>query len=178
MLIRIRKSNHVGSGNPLQYSCLENHKDRGAWWATGVARTRQDLATKPPPLAHVVTCLLYEWLCFCVLYCSALYTVQEYSIFISSPGCPETSLRAAAEKGWRETRGRRSNWRTEETHDAGNGLGVFFTWGGTGRFWGTGPSCRMVHEACSRRSESNPVLLCHLWWEKKSYYPDITGLFF
>ena len=22
------------SGNPLQYSCLENSKDRGAWWAT------------------------------------------------------------------------------------------------------------------------------------------------
>ena len=28
-----------GNGNPLQYSCLENSKDRGAWWATvhGVA---------------------------------------------------------------------------------------------------------------------------------------------
>ena len=23
-----------GSGNPLQYSCLENPMDRGAWWAT------------------------------------------------------------------------------------------------------------------------------------------------
>ena len=23
-----------GSGNPLQYSCLENPVDRGAWWAT------------------------------------------------------------------------------------------------------------------------------------------------
>ena len=29
-----------GHGNPLQYSCLENPMDRGAWWATvyGVAR--------------------------------------------------------------------------------------------------------------------------------------------
>ena len=28
-----------GHGNPLQYSCLENPMDRGAWWATvqGVA---------------------------------------------------------------------------------------------------------------------------------------------
>ena len=28
-----------GNGNPLQYSCLENPKDREAWWATvhGVA---------------------------------------------------------------------------------------------------------------------------------------------
>ena len=23
-----------GPGNPLQYSCLENPMDRGAWWAT------------------------------------------------------------------------------------------------------------------------------------------------
>ena len=32
----------VGSGNPLQHSCLENSTDRGAWWATvhGVAKSR------------------------------------------------------------------------------------------------------------------------------------------
>ena len=23
-----------GNGNPLQYSCLENSMDKGAWWAT------------------------------------------------------------------------------------------------------------------------------------------------
>ena len=30
-----------GNGNPLQYSCLENPRDRGAWWAAvyGVAQT-------------------------------------------------------------------------------------------------------------------------------------------
>ena len=30
-----------GNGNPLQYSCLENPRDRGAWWATvyGVAQS-------------------------------------------------------------------------------------------------------------------------------------------
>ena len=34
-----------GNGNPLQYSCLENPIDRGAWWATvhGVTRVRHDL---------------------------------------------------------------------------------------------------------------------------------------
>ena len=39
-----------GNGNPLQYSCLENSMDRGAWWATvhGVKRVGHDLATKPP----------------------------------------------------------------------------------------------------------------------------------
>ena len=28
------RSSGVGNGNPLQYSCLENFTDRGAWWAT------------------------------------------------------------------------------------------------------------------------------------------------
>ena len=30
-----------GNGNPLLYSCLENPRDRGAWWAAvyGVAQT-------------------------------------------------------------------------------------------------------------------------------------------
>ena len=29
-----------GNGNPLQYSCLENPTERGAWWATvrGIAK--------------------------------------------------------------------------------------------------------------------------------------------
>ena len=40
-----------GNGNPLQYSCLENPMDRGAWRGTvhRVARVGHDLATKPPP---------------------------------------------------------------------------------------------------------------------------------
>ena len=39
------------NGNQLQYSCLENPMDRGAWQAIvhGVARVGHDLATKPPP---------------------------------------------------------------------------------------------------------------------------------
>ena len=28
------RSSGGGNGNPLQYSCLENPMDRGAWWAT------------------------------------------------------------------------------------------------------------------------------------------------
>ena len=30
----LRGSSGGGHGNPLQYSCLENPKDRGAWQAT------------------------------------------------------------------------------------------------------------------------------------------------
>ena len=35
-----------GHGNPLQYSCLENPMDRGAWWATvhGVGKSRTRLS--------------------------------------------------------------------------------------------------------------------------------------
>ena len=35
-----------GNGNPLQYSCLENSMDGGAWWATvqGVAKSRTGLS--------------------------------------------------------------------------------------------------------------------------------------
>ena len=34
-----------GNGNPLQYSCLENPMDRGAWWATvhSVAKSQMRL---------------------------------------------------------------------------------------------------------------------------------------
>ena len=44
-----------GNGSPLQYSCLQNPRDRGAWPATvhGVARVRHNLMTKPPPQDNV-----------------------------------------------------------------------------------------------------------------------------
>ena len=29
-----KRSPVKGNGNPLQYSCLENPMDRGAWWVT------------------------------------------------------------------------------------------------------------------------------------------------
>ena len=43
--LNVRKVKHnagEGNGNPLQYSCLENPMDGGAWWAAvhGVARSQ------------------------------------------------------------------------------------------------------------------------------------------
>jgi len=32
-----------GNGNPLQYSCLENSMDRGAWWASPWGRKKPDM---------------------------------------------------------------------------------------------------------------------------------------
>ena len=41
------RSSEVQNGNLLQYSCLENSMDRGAWWATvhGVAKSQIRLNT-------------------------------------------------------------------------------------------------------------------------------------
>ena len=45
---QISTNNREENGNPLQYSCLENPVDRGAWWVMvhRVARVRHDSATK------------------------------------------------------------------------------------------------------------------------------------
>ena len=56
-----------GNGNPLQYSCLENPMDRGAWWATihGVTKSRtrlsdfcvcvfRGLSITPPHFHHLI----------------------------------------------------------------------------------------------------------------------------
>ena len=54
-----------GNGNPLQYSCLENPMDRGAWWATAMGSQRVEHQT---PLNDSTTtmCLysqLLKWNC-------------------------------------------------------------------------------------------------------------------
>ena len=42
----VGRSHGEGNGNPLQYPCLENPMDRGAWWATAhrVAKSRTQLS--------------------------------------------------------------------------------------------------------------------------------------
>ena len=35
------RSSRVGNGNPLQYSCLENSMDKGAWQATAHGVTKE-----------------------------------------------------------------------------------------------------------------------------------------
>ena len=45
-LVLAKRSLGEGNGNPLQYSCLENPMDGGAWWAAvhGIARSRTRLS--------------------------------------------------------------------------------------------------------------------------------------
>ena len=53
-----------GNGNPLQYSCLENPMDRGAWWATvhGVAKSWAQLSDWARACTHTHTCHFSHWL--------------------------------------------------------------------------------------------------------------------
>ena len=45
LITALGRSPGEGHGNPLQYSCLENLMDGGAWWATvqGVAKSQTRL---------------------------------------------------------------------------------------------------------------------------------------
>ena len=54
-----------GNGNPLQYSCLWNPMDRGAWWATvhGVAKLKKNI--------YICVCV-----CVCVHQINTLYTLD------------------------------------------------------------------------------------------------------
>ena len=51
------RSPGVGNGNPLHYSCLEKHKDRGAWWATvhGVTKSQMQLSVHACTHTHTHT---------------------------------------------------------------------------------------------------------------------------
>ena len=38
----LRRAHDERNGSPLQYSCLENPMDRGAWWATVLGATKSE----------------------------------------------------------------------------------------------------------------------------------------
>ena len=45
-----------GDGTPLQYSCLENPMDRGAWWAT-IHRVTESDTTEDLTCPHTIVTL-------------------------------------------------------------------------------------------------------------------------
>ena len=57
------RSSGEGNANPLQYSCLENPMDRGAWWATihGVAKSQ----TRLNEFTFTFTAVLQYCVSFC-----------------------------------------------------------------------------------------------------------------
>ena len=77
-------------GNPLQYSCLENPMDRGAWWATvyGLAENWTRLSDWAQHSTGYSICSISRYLRS--VPCSACYQFQhrvEVLPFISKP-CP------------------------------------------------------------------------------------------
>ena len=50
-----------GNGHPLQYSCLENPRDRGAWWAAiyGVAQSQTWLKLFSSSSSSIMICVVF-----------------------------------------------------------------------------------------------------------------------
>ena len=99
-----------GNGNPLQYSCLEDSMDRGAWWATVHGATQriildsqvscEDLHTVPigshPVSPQTSDISMVHWSQFMNLYWDIVINQSPYHVQISSvftiwpfsfPGC-------------------------------------------------------------------------------------------
>ena len=49
-----KRSSEEGNDNPLQYSCLGNPMDRGAWWATYSPWGHKELDTAEGPTLHFI----------------------------------------------------------------------------------------------------------------------------
>ena len=66
------------NGNPLQYSCLENPVDRGAWWAavSGVAQSQTRLMQLSSSSSSSKDCLLHNL--DSILKAEALLNQQRY----------------------------------------------------------------------------------------------------
>ena len=89
MLVRslgLGRSPGGGNGNPLQYSCLGNPLDRGAWWATvpSVAKNPTELSNR----AGACNCItmLHTWNEHKIvnqLYFNKYYTAAIFNIFSS-----------------------------------------------------------------------------------------------
>ena len=95
-----------GNGNPLQYSCLENPMDRGAWRATvhGVAkgwtwlstnatlgREKDICSTEAQPLGRVVWCYLFCKLFFIDVYLLYIVVIVSAGQQCESAKCTHTS---------------------------------------------------------------------------------------
>ena len=57
-----------GNGNPLQYSCLKNPMDRGAWWATVHRVSKSQTQLKQLSTQHFIINGLAGYLCIFMYY--------------------------------------------------------------------------------------------------------------
>ena len=87
-----------GSGNPLQYSCLENHMDRGAWWAVvhGSRGVQHDWVTHTLILAQCVWIRQRRYLGTIWFVCErwAHWSIVHYLKDLTSSGRGSLSLKS------------------------------------------------------------------------------------
>ena len=84
-----------GNGYPLQYSCLENSMDRGAWWATvhGAMGLQRDM-TEQLAVSRAVSLRSLKSVCVCVCVCvcarahGGWWCLTSLFILGHSPGRP------------------------------------------------------------------------------------------
>ena len=85
------RSPRVGNGNPLQFSCLENSTDRGAWRATvhGVAKSRTRLKQLS---MHALLCKLYSGITahVRVTSCPSSPLITQLITLLPTSGDPQT----------------------------------------------------------------------------------------
>ena len=82
----------VGNGNSLQYSCLKNPMDRGAWQTTvhGVAKSQTWLSTHAPYIPFKVATFWLDSLCCTMCSACLLWTVDCMSrVVLCCGGHPE-----------------------------------------------------------------------------------------
>ena len=84
LIPRLGRSPGEGKSNPLQYSCLENPIDRGAWWAAvhGVAKSRTQLSDFTS--LHFSLTRYFHFLCF-----SYPFSIDECSLLLVSLDSPD-----------------------------------------------------------------------------------------
>ena len=104
LILGLGKSPGEGNGNPLQYSCLGNPKDRGTWWATvhGITKSRTQLSDfsslfvyiKAPAISVTgnIMNVYISWLVTDILTTAGLSVQEHGTQFWSSGPFPVQSL--------------------------------------------------------------------------------------
>ena len=77
------RSPGVGNGNPLQYSCMGNSLDRGAWWATVYGVTKKQIWLSMHTCTYVNVTLSVLWFLFIIimgiLFASLLCSISYFT---------------------------------------------------------------------------------------------------